>query len=415
MFYNFDIIPVSSLNPAWMFRSVNFGYGGPESESEGMGGASEAESGPGIGGVGGGGGGYGGFEGGYSGGSIPGFGSSKGYGLGYGGSVDLGTTGGYSVSGYGSGISSGISEEGFGLGFGDVGIGTGSGFGMDQAVELGKAALSALGFASVPNPLSAAVAARNMISAYGSIQNAQKAMTTYGSAPGTEYGGISLNSAVTGREPGLEGAGEAEIMSYLEQQGGSMAQPGQAGSPAGTQASYEQQALDYLKERDVLPRKFSEGALSKLAGAYGLEGGVGSQQQLIEQAKASPIYQAMQREGEEAIRRNASATGGLRSGNVQANLAKYNQGLISDVYQQQLQGLSGLAGTPGYGAQIPGAMTAIGSTLAGGQLADERRREAEKAQNIQYGIAAYKELGGLEGITSGISKGYDWLTGSPSI
>ena len=78
-----------------------------------------------------------------------------------------------------------------------------------------------------------------------------------------------------------------------------------------------QSGLDYLKRADVYPRTISTDAKRRLAGLYGLEGGYGNQGGLIAQARRSPIYDAIMQTrdaGEDAILRNASATGGLRSG-----------------------------------------------------------------------------------------------------
>ena len=54
---------------------------------------------------------------------------------------------------------------------------------------------------------------------------------------------------------------------------------------------------------------------------------VGGQQELIDYARQSPLYAAIMgnlRHGEDSITRNAAATGGLRSGGVQENLASLN-------------------------------------------------------------------------------------------
>lgn len=166
--------------------------------------------------------------------------------------------------------------------------------------------------------------------------------------------------------------------------GGNMGYDGTPGSQ--TAASYEQQSLDYLKGRDVIPRQLSEGALKGLGGVYGLEGGTGSQQDLIDRALSSPLYGALmggQKVGENAILRNASMTGGLRSGDVQSNLYDYNTQLqnksLLESYNQQLQGLSGLAGLPGYGTQIANQTSNVGQTLAAGQTA-ARQEAADKDQ-----------------------------------
>ncbi len=89
------------------------------------------------------------------------------------------------------------------------------------------------------------------------------------------------------------------------------------------QAQYQREALEYLKQTEALPQQFREGSLKQMAGAYGVEGGTGSQQDLINRAVQSPLYGAImggKEAGEESILRNASMTGGMRSGNVQGNL-----------------------------------------------------------------------------------------------
>jgi len=172
---------------------------------------------------------------------------------------------------------------------------------------------------------------------------------------------------------------------------------------AATQAGYEQQALDYLKEREEIPQQFREEALQGLGGLYGLEGGTGSQQDLIDRAINSPLYKAMMggREfGEEAILRNASMTGGFRSGNVQGNLYDYNTQLQNQAllqsYNQQLQGLTGLAGLPSNANQIATMTGNIGQTYAQGQVAAAQAQQAGTQQGIgnlmglgSLGIAAY--------------------------
>jgi hypothetical protein len=146
-----------------------------------------------------------------------------------------------------------------------------------------------------------------------------------------------------------------------------------AGEAAGASLQAQREQLAYLQQINALPQQYREGALKRLAGVAGLEGGEGSQQQLIEQAQQSPLYGALmggQQAGEEAIMRQASATGGLRSGNVQANLADYstqlqNQALLQS-YQQQLGGLQRLAGLPTGEQQIGQTMADIGQTQASG-------------------------------------------------
>ena len=109
------------------------------------------------------------------------------------------------------------------------------------------------------------------------------------------------------------------------------------------QADAQREALAYLKETEAIPQAFREGALKKLGGIYGLEGGEGSQQELIDQAKESPLYTAMLEGGEDAALRTRSMTGGMRSGGAISDVKDVqNQALLTS-YNQQLSGLSGLS------------------------------------------------------------------------
>lgn len=203
---------------------------------------------------------------------------------------------------------------------------------------------------------------------------------------------------------------------------------------AQTQAAYQQQALDYLKEREAVPQALRESSLQKLGWLYGLnrpyfdwndpEGSMDlvdeydkfmseykpSQDQIIEEAMASPLYQSLiggREAGEEAIMRQAGSTGGLRSGNVQSNLYDYNTQLenqaLLNAYnqqlaenQQQLSGLTGLSGLQSYAPQISSGISGIGTTLAQGQTAAAQAQQAAQQQGInnlfgagQLGLTAF--------------------------
>ena len=73
-------------------------------------------------------------------------------------------------------------------------------------------------------------------------------------------------------------------------------------------------------------------------------GGQAAQQQAISQFEQSPMFQALARQGEEGILQNASATGGLRGGNVQGALGQFRPALLNQQIQQQLSTLGGIAG-----------------------------------------------------------------------
>lgn len=93
------------------------------------------------------------------------------------------------------------------------------------------------------------------------------------------------------------------------------------------------------------------GALAQQQALLGM-GAPGAQQQAITALQGSPQFQALQQQGENAILQNASATGGLRGGNVQGALAQFRPALLSSLIDQQYSRLGGL--------------TAIGQNAAAG-------------------------------------------------
>jgi hypothetical protein len=82
-------------------------------------------------------------------------------------------------------------------------------------------------------------------------------------------------------------------------------------------------------------------------------GGSEEQAAAIAALEAGPEFSALTRSGEEAILQNASATGGLRGGNVQGALAKFRPEVLSGLISQQFNRLGGI--------------TTIGANAAAGQ------------------------------------------------
>jgi len=169
---------------------------------------------------------------------------------------------------------------------------------------------------------------------------------------------------------------------------------GDRAAQASTQAAEiaaqgQREALDYIKEVERLPQQYRGEALTQLAGIFGLPGGQGSQQQFIDQAMQSPIYQQMmgnQARGEEVILRNASATGSLRSGNTSANLYDYSTRLANEAlttaYGQQLQGISGLANVQTNPGQVAQAISAPSATTAQGMIAGAQAQQQQTQANM---------------------------------
>ncbi len=100
------------------------------------------------------------------------------------------------------------------------------------------------------------------------------------------------------------------------------------------------------------------GALTGQQDLLGVNGS-GAQQAAISGIQSSPQFQALTQQGEDAILANASATGGLRGGNVQGSLAQFRPQLLAQLIDQQYQRLGGLTTT--------GANAAAGVGSAGMQ------------------------------------------------
>jgi hypothetical protein len=72
-------------------------------------------------------------------------------------------------------------------------------------------------------------------------------------------------------------------------------------------------------------------------------GGADAQRAAIQAIEQGPEFAALARQGENAILQQASATGGLRGGNVQGALAQFRPQILSGLIEQQYGRLGGLA------------------------------------------------------------------------
>jgi hypothetical protein len=120
-------------------------------------------------------------------------------------------------------------------------------------------------------------------------------------------------------------------------------------------------------------------ALQAQMAALGLSGPE-AQQEYVAQQEQSPAFQALARQQEEALLQNASATGGLRGGNVQGALAQFRPALLNQFLEQQYGRLGGMtslgqqsaAGVGTAGMQSAGSIADLlaqgGAARAGAKL-----------------------------------------------
>lgn len=157
---------------------------------------------------------------------------------------------------------------------------------------------------------------------------------------------------------------------------------------AATQAGFSQQAIDEQKRQfdafvNLLGPYVAAGnqSLQAQQNLIGL-GGANAQQQAISQLQQSPMFTSLSKQGENAILQNASATGGLRGGNIESSLANYRTDLLNNLINQQytnLGGITSLGQSAASGTGNAGMQTAAnvgnllgqqGAALAGGIMGE---------------------------------------------
>lgn len=142
---------------------------------------------------------------------------------------------------------------------------------------------------------------------------------------------------------------------------------------------------------------FQQAGVSALTAQQDLLGLNGPEKQAAAYAalEASPEFAGLFRQGENAILANASATGGLRGGNIQAALAQFRPSVLNQVIGQRFDRLGGLTSLGQNAAAGVGNLYGQqGAALAGGQLAAGQRSGQIFGQALQLGGLALGALGG---------------------
>lgn len=154
------------------------------------------------------------------------------------------------------------------------------------------------------------------------------------------------------------------------------------------------------------------GSLKAQQNILGLNG-TGAQRTAIAGIESSPYFQATAQQGENAILQNASATGGLRGGNVQGALGQFRPQLLNQLVQQQYANLGGITnmGQSAAAGQAAGGMqsaNAIGNLYSQGGAAQAQgflgAGQAQAGGYLGQANATNQFLGNLGGIAGlGIS------------
>ena len=162
-------------------------------------------------------------------------------------------------------------------------------------------------------------------------------------------------------------------------------QAGQAAERAGqTQATAAEKGIEEQRRQfDALIELMSPyvtagaGAMTQQQAFLGMQGPE-AEQAAIERIRGGETFKALSQQGEEAMLQRASATGGLRGGNIQGALAQFRPQLLSSLIEQQYGRLGNLAtlGQASAAGQGAGGMASAsnignlfanqGAALAGG-------------------------------------------------
>jgi len=208
---------------------------------------------------------------------------------------------------------------------------------------------------------------------------------------------------------GLSGAALAGIAVGGSTLISGMMQADAASSAAGIQGAAAQAGIDEQRRQfdtvQKLLKDYTEAGPGALAAQQTLLGlkGPEAERAAIERISGGETYKALAAQGENALLQQASATGGLRGGNIQAALGQFRPQLLSSLIDQQygrLGGMTSLGQASAAGVGAAGMQTGANvSNLLGQQGAAQAG--AEIAQGKAFGAIPSAISGGL-GLFTGL-------------
>jgi hypothetical protein len=158
----------------------------------------------------------------------------------------------------------------------------------------------------------------------------------------------------------------------------------------------------------ALLKPYTDAGTRSLTGQQDLLGlnGAGQQSAVIQAIQSSPQFAALTQQGENAILQNASATGGLRGGNMQGALAQFRPALLAEMINQQYSRLGGFTslgqnsaarvGNAGMntGEAVAKLLQQSGAAQAGAALAGGRA-QVGMWNNVDGAAGMFAGLGGF--------------------
>jgi hypothetical protein len=183
----------------------------------------------------------------------------------------------------------------------------------------------------------------------------------------------------------------------------------QAGA-AGEGIAEQRRQFDALQ---ALLKPYTEAGLPALQQQQAFLGlqGPEAERAAIERIQGGQTFQALQQQGENALLQTASATGGLRGGNLQGALAQFRPALLSSLIDQQYGRLGGLTtlgqrsaagvGAAGMetGSNVSNLLAQQGAARAGGELG--QARAYGQILNIPSQMAGMRAGGGFGSAAGG--------------
>lgn len=198
---------------------------------------------------------------------------------------------------------------------------------------------------------------------------------------------------------------------------GSDSQSDSASKAAEAQTNASKLAIDEQKRQfdalQALLKPYSEAGTSSLSAQMNLLGlnGQGAQSNAINALQNSAQFSALAQQGENAMLQNASATGGLRGGNIQGALAQYRPQLLQQMINDQYSRLGGItsvgqnaaAGVGNAGMQsaasIGNLLQQQGAARAGAELA-QGKADANMWSGLTGAIGQVAGSGGFANLGS---------------
>jgi hypothetical protein len=151
------------------------------------------------------------------------------------------------------------------------------------------------------------------------------------------------------------------------------------------EAGIAEQRRQFDAMRELL-KPYTEAGLPALEAQQAFLGlqGPEAERAAIERIREGETFQALSSQGEEALLQRASATGGLRGGNIQGALAQFRPALLSSLIEQQYGRLGGMTtmgqrsaagvGAAGMetGTNVANLLAQQGAARAGGELGEAK-------------------------------------------